>query len=78
MAWSPLHDSHGCVVQHACKFLRAHGSYVINRRMSIGQLAFGGMKAQSRIIHGYCQAGDGLPQWLHEAYWQRPSARPPA
>jgi hypothetical protein len=61
---------------HARKFLRASGEYLLDGRVRAGPLTFWGeWEPQSRIIARLTDARPGLPHWVHEPTWERPRHR---
>ena len=78
MPWSPLIDARGRRVQHARKFLKVGGDYLVDGALRTGPLAFWGeWEPQSRVLRGFSNPDDGFPRWLHDPYWHRPDGVPP-
>ncbi len=65
MPWSPLVTADGRPVDHARKFLRVRGSYLIDGRLEDGEVAFWGeWEPPSRVLRLPARR-NGYPNWLH-------------
>jgi hypothetical protein len=65
MPWSPLLTAAGKPVDHARKFLRVRGSYLVDGILEDGEVAcWGEWEPPSRVLRLPARR-DGYPNWLH-------------
>jgi len=61
---------------HARKFLKAGGRYVLDGAAAHGPVVFWGeWEPQSRVLETFPKPRPGYPRYLHEPYWMVPRHR---